>query len=35
MISRLDTVIVGVDNLAEATADYSLMFGADGVATEL
>ena len=33
MISRLDTVVVGVDNLADATADYSLMFGADGVAT--
>ena len=33
MISRLDTVVVGVDNLTDATADYSLMFGADGVAT--
>ena len=32
MISRLDTVVVGVDNLADAKADYSLMFGAEGVA---
>ena len=32
MISRLDSVVVGVDNLAEAKVDYALMFGADGVA---
>ena len=33
MISRLDTVVIGVDDLAEAKADYSLMFGVEGIAT--